>query len=66
LFATEILNSLRGNSRPQLSHRVEERIPGSCTVLARLMAVAHDACEQECSVSFSEKLRLHIKQQRTR
>jgi hypothetical protein len=66
LFATQILNSLRGDSRPQLSHRVDlllnllERIPGSCTALARLMAGSHDASNQECSSSFSEKLRRHI------
>lgn len=62
LLATQILNSLRADSRPQLSRRIDilldllSRVPGSCAALGRLI----DASDQECSASFSEQLRRHI------
>ena len=43
LFVTQILNSLRGDSRPQLIYRVDTlldlltRVPGACGALARLV-----------------------------
>jgi len=66
LFATQLLNSLRGDSRPQLNHRLDTlldllaHVPGSCAALGRLIAGAVDAADQECSASFSEQLRWHI------
>jgi hypothetical protein len=66
LFAGQIINSLRGDSRPQLGHRIDmlldllARVPGACGALARLVPEAGDASDQECSSSFSEKLRKHI------
>jgi hypothetical protein len=62
LFATQILNLLRGDLRPQLNHRIDilldllERMPGACTALARLVTGVLDTSDQECSASFSEKL----------
>ena len=66
LFAGQIINSLRGDSRPQLGHRIDmlldllARVPGACGALARLVPEAGDPSDQECSSSFSEKLRKHI------
>ena len=66
MFAGRIINSLRGDSRPQLGHRIDmlldllARVPGACGALARLVPEAGDPSDQECSSSFSEKLRKHI------
>jgi len=64
LFAAQILNSLRGDSRPQLGYRIETlldllaSVPGACQALSRLLTSTGEAAEQECS--FSEKLRKYI------
>ena len=64
LFASQILDSLRGDSRPRLSHRVDTlldllaRVPGACGALARLVPGAGKAADQECW--FSENLRKFI------
>ena len=64
LFATQILDSLRGDSRPRLSSRVDTlldllaRVPGACGVLARLVPGAGNAADQECL--FGENLRKYI------
>jgi hypothetical protein len=64
LFASQILGSLRGDSRPQLIHRVDTlldllaRVPGACGALARLLPGAGKAADQECL--FSENLRKYI------
>jgi hypothetical protein len=68
LFATQILDSLRGDSRPQLIHRVDTlldllaNVPGSCDALARLVPGAGKAADQECL--FSENLRKFIEMTR--
>jgi hypothetical protein len=64
LFASQILDSLRGDSRPQLIYRVDTlldllaRVPGACGALARLVPGAGKAADQECF--FSENLRKFI------
>jgi hypothetical protein len=64
LFATHVLDSLRGDSRPQLTYRVDTllnllaRVPGACGALARLLPGAGEAADQECL--FSENLRKYI------
>jgi hypothetical protein len=64
LFATQILDSLRGDSRPQLVYRVDTlvdllaRVPGACGALARQVSGAGKAADQECF--FSENLRKYI------
>jgi hypothetical protein len=64
LFATQILDSLRGDARPRLSSRIDtllellSRVPGACGVLARLVPEAGKVAEQECS--FGENLRKYI------
>jgi hypothetical protein len=64
LFATQILDSLRGDSRPQLSYRVNSlldllaRVPGACGALARLVPGTDKIAEQECL--FGEPLRRYI------
>ena len=64
VFATEILELVRGDTRPQLIHRVETlldllaRVPGACGALARLVPGAGKAADQECL--FSENLRKFI------
>jgi len=69
VFATEILELVRGDSRPQLIHRVDTlvdllaRVPGACGALARLVAGAGKAADQECS--FSEHLRKFIETTRS-
>ncbi|TMK05797.1 MAG: hypothetical protein E6G74_00115 [Alphaproteobacteria bacterium] len=66
LFAGQIINSLRGDSRSQLGHRIDilldllARVPGACSALARIVPGTGDPSDQECSSSFSEKLRKHI------
>jgi hypothetical protein len=69
VFATEILELVRGDSRPQLIHRVDTlvdllaRVPGACGAIARLVAGAGKAADQECS--FSENLRKFIETTRS-
>jgi hypothetical protein len=64
LFASQILDSLRGDSRPQLIYRVDTlldllaRVPGACGALARLLPGAGKVADQECL--FSEHLRKYI------
>ena len=64
LFATRILNSLRGDSRPQLSYRIDTlldllaRVPGACGALARRIPGAGEVADEECS--FRENLRKYI------
>jgi hypothetical protein len=64
LFATQILSSLRGDSRPQLGYRIDNlldllaRVPGACGALARLVPGTGEAADRECS--FGENLRKHI------
>jgi hypothetical protein len=64
LFASQILDSLRGDSRPQLIYRVDTlldllaRVPGACGALARLLPGAGKVADQECL--FSENLRKYI------
>jgi len=66
LFAGQIINSLRGDSRPHLDYRIDTlvdllaRVRGACGALARLVPEAGDGSDQECSSSFSGKLRKHI------
>ena len=61
LFAAQILDSLRGDSRPQLGYRIDTlldllaRVPGGCGALARLVPGTGEAADQECS--FRENLR---------
>ena len=64
MFATQILNSLRGDLRPQLVYRVDTlldllaRVPGACGALARLVPGAGKVADQECF--FGENLRKYI------
>ena len=64
LFATQILISLRGDSRPQLGYRIDTlldllaRVPGVCGALTRLIPGEGEAADRECS--FSQNLRKHI------
>jgi len=64
LFATRILTSLRGDSRPQLDYRIDAlldllaRVPGACSALARLISGEGKAADRDCS--FSQNLRKHI------
>jgi hypothetical protein len=66
LFAAQIIDSLRGDSRTRLGHRIDmlldllARVRGACGALARLVPEADDASDQECSSSFGGKLRKHI------
>ena len=66
LFGAQILDSMRGDSRPQLYHRIDilldvlVRLPGSCSAIARLIAGPSDRSDQECSPSFGERLRRDI------
>ena len=64
-----IFELVRGDSRPQLIHRVDTlvdllaRVPGACGALARLVPGAGKAADQECS--FSENLRKFIETTRS-
>jgi len=63
-FATQIITSLRGDSRPQLAYRIDTllellaRVPGACSALARLIPGEGEAADRECS--FSRNLRKHV------
>src|SRR5207249_5981496 len=54
LFETHLLNSLRGDSRPQLSHRIDilleelGRVRGACMMLARFISAPGEISEQNC------------------
>lgn len=64
LFATQILGSLRGDSRPQLGYRIDTLldllalVPGACGAVARLIPGEREAADRECA--FSQNLRKHI------
>jgi hypothetical protein len=64
LFATQILISLLGDSRPQLGYRIDTlldllaRVPGACSALARLIPGEGQVADPECS--FSQNLRKQI------
>jgi hypothetical protein len=64
LFVTQILDSLRGDSRPHLSSRVDTlldllaRVPGACGALARLVPGAGKVADEKCL--FGETLRKYI------
>src|SRR5262249_9480475 len=64
LCATQILISLRGDSRPQLGYRIDTlldllaRVTGACGALARLIAGDGETADRECS--FGQNLRKHI------
>ncbi|HVI67434.1 MAG TPA: hypothetical protein VM910_33375 [Bradyrhizobium sp.] len=64
LFATQILSSLRGDSRPQLGYRIDTlldllaRVPGACGAVARLIPGEREAADRECA--FGQNLRKHI------
>jgi len=66
LLAVQTLNSMRGDKRPQLAHRIDilldllAQVPGSCTALGHLITSSTDGSDQECSVSLSQQLRWHI------
>jgi hypothetical protein len=66
LFATQLLTSLRGDSLPRLSYRVDllleslARVRGSCASLARLVLTSGNHDEQECSASLATGLRRYI------
>jgi hypothetical protein len=64
VFATQILISLRGDSRPQLGYRIDTlldllaRVPGACGTLAGIIPGTSEATDRECS--FGQKPRKHI------
>jgi hypothetical protein len=64
LFATQILHSMRGDSRPQLGHRIDTlldllaRVPATCGALARLISTADQVVDRECS--FAAQLQKYI------
>jgi hypothetical protein len=65
LFTTHLLNSLRGDTHPQLSHRVDTllgvlaQVRGACDALARLV-ITNDGSSGECSTTLAERLRRYI------
>ena len=65
LFTTQLLNSLRGDSHPRLSHRVDTllgllaQVPGACDALARLV-ITNDDPSREGSIPLTERLRRYI------
>jgi hypothetical protein len=64
VFVTQILDSVLGDVRPQLSHRVDTlldllaRVPGACGALARLVTGGGKVADQDCL--FGENLRRYI------
>ncbi len=64
LFAAQLLNSMRGDSRLKLGYRIDTlldllaRVPGACRALAGTVPNTGEAADPECS--FSEKLRRYI------
>jgi hypothetical protein len=64
-FATHLLDGLRGDSRPQLSHRVDimmdlfARVRGACLAVSRVVSQPQSA-DGACSVALGEDLRRFI------
>jgi hypothetical protein len=65
VFATQLLNSLRGDTRPQLNNRIDVllgilvRVRGACDAVGRLLTT--DASPlRECSSALAERLRTYI------
>jgi hypothetical protein len=65
-FAAQILGSLRGDTRPQLSHRLDTlldllaKVPGACAAVARQVPGAENLTEAECPTALGSKLRAFI------
>jgi hypothetical protein len=64
-FATHLLESLRGDNRPQLSHRIDTmmdllaRVRGACLAVARVVSQPASTTA-DCSVDLAEDLRRFI------
>jgi hypothetical protein len=65
-FATQMLEGLRGDTRPQLSHRVDTvldllaRVRGACSAVARLVSQPAQPIGDTCSMRVAEDLRRFI------
>jgi hypothetical protein len=65
-FATHLLEGLRGDSRPQLSHRIDlmmdlfARVRGACFAVARIVSQGAQPAPDACSVDLAEDLRRYI------
>jgi hypothetical protein len=65
-FAAHLLEGLRGDSRPQLSHRIDTimellaRVPGACSAVARLVSQHAQTIGDACSVQVAEDLRRFV------
>jgi hypothetical protein len=65
VFATHLLNSLRGDTRPQLNNRIDVllgillEVRGACDAVGRLMTT-NDGSARECSSALAERLRAYI------
>src|SRR5207245_3610089 len=66
LFETHRLNSLRGDTRPRLSQRLDilleelGRVRGACMMLARFISAPGEVSEQNCITSIVEPLQRYI------
>jgi hypothetical protein len=65
VFATHLLNSLRGDTRPQLNNRIDVllgilvEVRGACDAVGRLVTT-NDGSARECSSALAERLRAYI------
>jgi hypothetical protein len=65
LFATHLLNLLRGDTRPQLNNRIDvllgilAEVRGACDAVARLV-MANASSSGECTSTLVERLRTYI------
>jgi hypothetical protein len=65
-FATHLLEGLRGDSRPQLSHRIDimmdlfVRVRGACVAVARIVSQPSQSAADACSVNLAEDLRRFV------
>jgi len=65
-FAAQILGGLRGNTRPQLSHRIDRlldllsKVAGACAAVARQVPGAENLTDAECPDALGGKLRTFI------
>src|SRR5438874_4945670 len=65
-FTAQFLEGLRGDNRPQLSHRIDTllelftRVRGACLAVARIVSQMPEPIGDGCSVSLAEDLRRYI------
>jgi hypothetical protein len=65
-FAANLIETIRGDSRPQLAYRIDllleilTQVRGACRAIAHLISTTTSLSEQECSVFMADQLRRYV------